>query len=92
MPGYQKRVKENLERVQAQMGGESKFIRMFGPNSNYPPPPPDSERAVVQSELFPGEDEVPKETEIMMGGTYWRLNFPIASLEVKLTSCGLRAG
>jgi len=90
MPGYQKRVKENLERVQAQMGGTSNFIRMFGPNSNYPPPPPEPERTGPYSELFPGEDEVPKETEIIMGGTFLSLQSPLDRFELKLTIFGSR--
>lgn len=69
MPGYKKKLEESLKAIKEEIGVPSTFIKLFGPDSNYPPPPPEPERTGPYSELFPGEDEIPKETEILMGGT-----------------------
>lgn len=69
MPGYKERVQQTMESVEAEVGMPSTFIKMFGPNSNYPPPPPEPKPTGKYAALFPGEEEVPKETEMLIGGT-----------------------
>lgn len=69
MPGYKKKAKENLTAINEAMGG-GKFVRLFGPNSDLPALPPEPKPTGKYSALFPEEDEVPKETEMMIGGTF----------------------
>ena len=69
MPGYKERAKKTMEEIQSEINPPKNFIRMFGPNSNFPPPPPEPERTGKYAALFPGEEEVPKETEMLIGGT-----------------------
>lgn len=68
MPGYKEKVQQTMESVNTEINNPSTFIRMFGPNSNYPPPPPEPKPTGKYAALFPGEEEIPKETDMLIGG------------------------
>ena len=75
MPEYKKRVQENQRRIQDAVG-PSQFVQLFGPNSTLPTIPPEAKPKGKYSALFPGEEDVPKETEMMIGGTCGTLQGP----------------
>jgi hypothetical protein len=79
MPEYKKRVQENKERIEAEMG-PTNFVRLFGPNSTLPALPPEPKPTGKYAALFPGEEDVPKETEMMIGGTTEGLRPSFSSL------------
>lgn len=69
MPGRKKRASEHAEKLKKEAKTDGEFVRLFGGHSTPPPPEVIEKTRIDRSKLFDGEEEIPKETDVLIGGS-----------------------